>query len=242
MTHETIQQNEQMLITLPKRGLRIVPPDETRRNMERAKNGEIVHWSEEEKIRLKMVRDCSILAKRHPSPENGQEYMAHVDYGRQEVLTRLAQELTSDIAYQWHRINPNSDIAILLFGSVAKGLVRNADHPDPSNIDLAVIGNIRDIEREKLFDRIKAKRSYVKGQILASCPSISSPEANPGNAGVIIQDISKVVKGDYNVARTYIAGGARPLYDPGSIWKPIETAALHSYESFVASKQRKKHA
>lgn len=217
---------KEILITLPKRGLRIIPPAETQANMLRVRGGEVVTWSEEEKIRLKMLINCPILAKRHPDATHGNEYMKSVDLERRNYLFGLANELSEGIVNEWHKINPNRDIAVLLYGSVAKGLTRRADHPDPSNIDLAVMGNIEPNEKEKLFDEIRCKRAEVQKKILSSCPTINSQEQNPGNAGVIIQDLKVVSKGNYSSIRAYITSCAIPLHDPARIWVAMEMEAL----------------
>jgi hypothetical protein len=113
-----------------------------------------------------------------------------------------------------------------LFGSVAKGLVKHTDHPDPSNIDLTVMGNISPDEREKLMESIRPHRKSVQQWLLSRVPFINSSESNPGNAGVIVQHQDKVKNDNYEPARNYIASGAIALHDPVGIWANIEHQAL----------------
>ncbi|MDP2637616.1 MAG: nucleotidyltransferase domain-containing protein [Candidatus Levybacteria bacterium] len=238
----------EQLITLPKRGIRIIPPQETQANMKLANEGQKVTWSWEEKTRLKQLINCSILEKRYPTREDGARFMRdEVDYDRREELLCMAHELTNHIISSWKRINPNTEIAVILFGSVAKGLVKKADHPDPSNIDLAVIGDISDEERTELYDRIRPKRKDVQRRIIANNPHIS-PEIkqkaienqyvdrneNFGNAGVFIQTPEKVKKNNYSVGITYIKSNAQTLYDPSGIWQEIEKETL----GFVGGKKK----
>lgn len=226
-----------LLISLPQRGLRIMPPEETRRNMEAARGGQIVTWSPEERARLRMLVNCTILAKRHPTPKDGVKYMESVDYSRREQLLEMAVDMKETIVESWREINPSQEIAVLLYGSIVKGLVRRGDHPDPSNIDLSVIGTIADSERDELFDSIRSKRCQIQQQILTACPMVESSEKNPGNAGVIIQDVSKLVKGGYGVAKSYITACATPLYDPTGIWRDIEMQTLRAVSQKLIAKK-----
>lgn len=203
-----------------------MPPKETRDNMRRARLGEIVFWSSEEKTRLQQVINCGILAKRYPNSQEGARFMNEIDYKWRDMLEIMAQELTNEIVFKWHKINATKDIAVVLFGSVAKGLVKRPDHPDPSNIDLSVIGNINIYERERLFDAIRPRRKEIQRRITANCSAIETGKPNPGNAGVSIQNIEKLKKDCYEPARRYVASNAYALYDPSGIWKEIETEAL----------------
>lgn len=225
--------------TLPKRGIRVMAPLASRRILEdlreNGKNGHSI-WSPEEKARIKLLRDCRILARRYPNPQSGKDFMNHVSIDRREHLYRMAQDLTSHVVEQWHEIKPDKPIAVILFGSIAKGLVKNTNHPDPSNIDLAVLGNFSDSERSILMDKIKPKRLQIGEEIKKDCARIVSPEKSPGNAGVFVQNIYKVKNGSYGCALNYISSGAIALYDPAGIWEKIEQEAL----SFYARKQNKK--
>jgi hypothetical protein len=143
------------LITLPRRGLQIIPPAHTEQVMRLARRHKaegtrftpaekIDLWPSSEKTRLRMIKNCKILEKRHPVPEDGKKYMESVDYSQREVLFGYAQELAETIIASWEGIEPQKPIAVLLYGSVAKGLVKGIESLDPSNIDMAVIGDISD--------------------------------------------------------------------------------------------------
>lgn len=215
------------LITIPQRGLKIIPPEETQKKMQMAKQGiKVEPYSEEEKYRLKKMINCRILKRRYPTKEDGQAFMKDVDLEWRDQLLDMAYELTETIVQSWRKINTNSDIAVLLYGSVAKGLTKKPTHEDPSNIDMAVIGNIGDCERLDLYDAIRPKRQEIQQRILAKCPVVNSDEINPGNAGVTIQDLSRIRNNYYYGVRSYIAAGAKTLYDESGIWRNIEMEAI----------------
>lgn len=219
--------NPEFLITLPRRGLKIIPPPETQENMRLARSGQKVFWTPEEKTRLRELISCTILEKRYPTKEDGQKFMAQdVDYGRREELLSMALELTNCIVSSWQTINPQKDIAIILFGSIAKGLVKKPTHPNPSNVDLAVIGDFTPEERDRLFDGIRCKRGEIQQKIISGNPNIDPSERNPGNAGVFIQTPNKLSNNDFSATRIYVRSNAQALYDPAGIWKNIEKKAL----------------
>jgi len=224
-------------ITLPRFGVKVIAPEHTARVMALAQKhkaegtrftqGEKANlWPVEEKVRLAIMKNCAILAKRYPTREAGERYMQDVDFARREELLAQAGQLTAHIVEKWREINPSEDIAVLLFGSVAKGLVKRPDHPDPSNIDLAVIGHISDEQRDQLLTSIRPERDRLREEILAKVPRLDSQERNPGNAGVMVQDLSKLTNGEYYGARNYIASGTIPLYDPEGMWRQVEREAL----------------
>jgi predicted nucleotidyltransferase len=223
------------LITIPTTGLRIIPPEETRRNIAFARSGILpfvdntVYWSDREKARLKLLATNPIMRKRFPTRESGRKYMDAIDYERRESLLGYAYELSDHIASSWQEINKSKPISVILFGSVATGLVKNCNAACPSNIDLAVIGDFSEYERTSLYDAIRGKRTEIQERILADCVEINSQEANPGNAGVTIQNVSKIIKSNFGGAREYIAAGAIALHDPYFIWDNIEQCALESY-------------
>lgn len=215
------------LITLPKRGLRVIPPLETAEKMRQAKTGQkVLPFSAEEKYRLRKLIDCSILKQRYPTKQDGERFMNEVDLDWREQLLNMAQELSDTTVKKWRQINDRKDIAVVLYGSVAKGLTKKPGHEDPSNIDLGVIGNFGESERHALYNAIRPTRIEMQNRILARCSFIDSPEANPGNAGVSIQDLSKLRSNFYYGTRMYISAGAFALYDNSGIWEDIEKEAI----------------
>ncbi len=234
-----IEAEPNYLITLPKRGLKVVAPEHTQRVMAKARENKLYGtrfseeekqnlWPETEKARIWLMKKCGTLAKRYPTTKEGNEFMKNVDYGRREELFNTAKGLTSEIISSWKSINNEKEIAVILFGSVAKGLVKRTEHPDPSNIDIAVIGDISREEREKLLDEIRPHRHRIQEWILERVPFINSHERNPGNVGVIIQNIEKLKKDNFEPAKNYIASGAVSLYDSEGIWQNLELQALLS--------------
>lgn len=234
-------------MSISRRGLRIIPPEYVGNVMARARQHKRdgTRWSEEEKrslwpvgerARIRAITSCKILQQRYPSPSDGKRFMESVDYQRREELLGYAKELTGEIVSSWESINPEKPIAVIIFGSVAKGLVKDCHNGDPSNIDLAVIVEIRGqeemnefrLQREMLLDAIRDKRHEIQQRILAPCPKVNSIDKNPGNAGVFVQDISKLEKGNYGSARNYISSGAIALHDPARIWARVEEKALQA--------------
>lgn len=215
------------LITIPKRGLRVIPPMETQEKMLQVRNGDkISPFSEEEKYRLKKLINCKILEQRYPIRQNGEDFMNTVDLEWREELLEMAKELSDNIVNSWHDISALNDIAVLLYGSIAKGLTKKPTHHDPSNIDIAVIGSFSTQQRLDLYDAIRPKRLEIQERILDKCNEINSPEANPGNAGVTIQDIAKLKNNFYYNTRLYISSGGYALYDDSGIWQGIEQEAI----------------
>lgn len=236
------------LITLPRRGVKIIAPEHTQNVMALARkhkeegtrftdDEKANLWPDAEKARLWLMKRCGVLAKRYPNPSDGEKFMEHVDYQRREELLGIAQNLTAEIVISWRTIS-NKDIAVVLFGSVAKGLVKRTDHPDPSNLDLVVMGDISKEEKERLLDIIRPKRREAQRWILQKIPFINSHEDNPGNAGVFVQNLEKVRKDNYADARNYITSGAIALYDPSGIWAQVESEALSDTVEKINNKRK----
>lgn len=176
--------------------------------------------------RLAVIAEDPITKKRYPRYESGARCMDNVDYKRRQDLLRHAISLSDHIRTKWQEINPHKPIAVVLFGSVARGLTRGAHHPDPSNIDLSVIGDFTNEETDNLYNAIREKRNVIQKSILEKCQAIYSQEDNPGNAGVHIQTIEKVKNSVYGDALRIIGSSGYALYDPEQIWHNIETEAL----------------
>jgi predicted nucleotidyltransferase len=234
-----VESQPNYLITLPKRGLRVIAPEHTRRVMELAQKHKAEGtrftedekadlWPDREKARIYLMKQCGTLKRRYPEADQGRQFMESVDYDRRDELMERARSLSSDIVNSWEKISPDKPIAVVLFGSVAKGLVKHSENPDPSNIDLAVIGDVTREEKERLLDEIRPHRRSVQEWILGKVPFINSDERNPGNAGVIVQSLETVAKDNFEPAKNYITSGAIPLHDPAGIWQEAEDQALKS--------------
>lgn len=223
-------------ITIPKRGIKVIPPRETQEKMALAKQGiKVDPFSPEEKYRLRKIMDCKVLEGRYPAREDGLAFMQEVDLGWRNELLSKASGLAGTIVEEWNNISTNP-IAVLLYGSVAKGLTKRPDHYDPSNIDLAVIGAIGSEERDALYDAIRPERLRIQSEILSNCPALDSPETNPGNAGVSIQDLNKLRSNYYYGVRMYIQAGALPLFDEYNVWAGIESEAIAFARSHKTSR------
>lgn len=176
---------------------------------------------------LGVITRDSILKKRYPKPTDGENFMKSVDYNRRDELLALAQGLCKQIVETWNNINPNKDIAVLLYGSVARGLVKDTYNPNPSDIDLTVIGNFTEYERNKLMYSIHPMRNTVRRQIIESCPNVIGEFAEDIRyAGTLVQNREKLTKERYSAAIHYLGSCITPLYDPSGIWVEIERRAL----------------
>lgn len=226
----------EFLISLPRRGVRVIPPRQTADNMKLAREGfSIAPWSEREKARLALIKKDPIMAKRYPDPNSGQALMAEVCYERREELLLLAKDLTGVIVSEWGKISPSKDIAVVLFGSVARGLVRSREHPDPSNIDMSVIGNFPEEERLRLLDAIRPTRQEIRSKIIETCVGQESSGIG-ANAGVYVQNVDKLINNKFACAKEYISSNAFSLYDPSGIWETVEELALDHEAELIRSR------
>lgn len=165
--------------------------------------------------RLALIDNDSILRKRYPQSSDGCNYMCRVDLGWRGELLKEAEDVTSVIRKSVLKATGflDEDFAIILFGSVAKGLSRRRMDEDPSNIDLSVIGNFSEDQRTDIFDGIRAVRERGRMRI-------------GNNIGVFIQTPEKLIKDFYAPLIQFIGSCAYPLHDPGNIWKHLEEEAL----------------
>lgn len=211
---EERQERVQQMFWLHDRGLILtLPPEATKKIAHGVNNGGI---PKDELQRLKIIGRDTILKNRYPTSVEGSEYMESVDMEWREHLFSVAQETADHIKEQAEKMGKEK-IAIVLFGSVAKGLTKSPDHSDPSNIDMVVIGDFLDEEKEELFDKVRPIRNEKAEEI--------------GNTvGVHIQDRSIFTKNNHNDALNYIASGATALYDPHAVWSNIESEALSASE------------
>jgi predicted nucleotidyltransferase len=190
-------------------------------------------------VKRRLVEACPILANRFPSQESGTRFMRDVDYVRRDELFGMAVELSEVIAIKWQETNPPAPIAIILYGSVAKGLVRHPDHPDPSDIDLAVIGTFSDRQQEVLRHRIADKVEEIHDRVVATAPGISSENRERFYACVKMQHRDKLTKNNFSTALNYIQAGAVTLHDPSGLWHSIEQEALGSLQFREKPKHRR---
>jgi hypothetical protein len=220
------------LITLPNRGIQVIAPGETAMNMELARSlpkggaeTPRIQWTEREKTRLWLMKNCRILANRLPSKESGKQFMETVDYKRREELLAMAHELSDHIAQTWTQINPDKKIAVILYGSVAKGLVKTPGQSPASDIDLTAIGDFSDSERAQLRARIHSKREEVRDRIVSTA-FVTEGELDIRYAGALVQNVSTLTKNGFSDAINYVKSGASAIYDPSGIWAGIEGQAL----------------
>ena|SRR3989344_9266915 len=206
-----MQERAEQMFWVHSRGVIItLPPAATASISNACANGEGLNRGEQR--RLHIITNDSILRKRYPSEEDGKKYMNSVDMKWRQSLYAKAILISEEVAAHARGIG-KEDFAILLFGSVAKGLTRSQHDADPSNIDLAVIGEFTDQDREELLNRIRPIRDREEKEI-------------GNNVGVFVQTPEKLRKTNYSTAIMYIGSSARTLYDPKGIWADLEKEAL----------------
>lgn len=216
---------EHLLITVPKRGLKIIPPAETAHKMAQARRGEVVTpFSLEERVRLRELISAKVLVKRYPTAECGRAFMNNVDYEWGDQLLKLSQAFTTVLVCAWKEIS-DKPMAVVLYGSISRGLVKRPDHADPSNIDLAAIADFTDEEKEEFFDKIRPAREIIRGYILSKTPDIN-PDSKGGNVGIHLNTIRSLEVSNYSSTINYLQAAAVPLYDPDDIWKRLEDEAI----------------
>lgn len=184
---------------------------------------------------LRILDEDPILRGRYPAIQDGAAYMKDVCFGWRKRLMSVAGQVSNCIVDEVMGMGKTrttqtndgdyelADVAILLYGSVAKGLTRYNGHTDPSNIDLTVIGKFSSVERDELFDRIRPCRDLWSSEI-------------GSNVGVHIQTPERLTNGNYWGALNYEASMTRALYDPFDIWKTIRREALEDYRERLNSK------
>lgn len=193
-----------------------------------------------ENQRLYQITQDGPLKRRYPTPEEGRRFMEVIDFDRRNILLREAGQATDVIVEEWKQINPDKPIAVVLFGSTAKGTVKDCSYPDPSNIDMGVIGDISPEEQELLFDAIRPYREQVQERLLETCGDIQTDEKNPGNLGVSIQHVNKLTNGHYSGMVCYLGSSALPLSDPENIWGKLEDDALDKLATLRENKGNRK--
>ena len=125
---------------------------------------------------------------------------------------------------------------------------------DPSNIDLAVIGDISVDEGEEIKNIIRGARERITTRIrvaescrcvglrcvCASEVSLSKPSNPIERVGVLVQDIETLRKNDYYQARMFMSSCARVMYDPFDLWKALELEAVPSMAKFNMTRAERK--
>lgn len=120
-----------------------------------------------EKIRLRMILDDAILEGRYPARHQGEEFMDEISPQWRDRLLEEAGTVAEEIKRACWSVG-KEEFAVILFGSVAKNLVKNRIHDDPSNIDLAVIGDFTYAEKLELLDIIRPARQQMTAKIRAA--------------------------------------------------------------------------
>ena len=208
-----MERNEQMY-WVHTRGLVItLPPAVTRDISGSISRGENVNPLQFH--RLSLIDNDPILKKRLPQSSDGCKYMDRVDLEWRGQLLKEAKDISLMIRTSVLEVTgfADEDFAIILFGSIAKGLCKSKTDEDPSNIDLSVIGNFSEEQKQAIFDSIRPTRDKGRERI-------------GNNIGVFIQTPEKLVNNAYSSVLQFISSCAQPLYDPGGIWHRLEQEAL----------------
>ncbi len=246
-------------ITHPHAGIRVVAPAPVREVLSSIRqrttiiDGQRVHtplnpsereslWTPEHKARIQLMLASKITARRYPERRLGEIFMDQVDTGRHIELLDMADSMSDHIVSKWRTIDPQEDIAVVLFGSVATGLVKSRLHPDPSNIDLAVVGNFTQETTTALLNAVREERTALGERIRSTCPNVDRTlDPLPGNVGVFVQRPEVLTKDHYGEARVYLASGAYALHDPAGIWAGIDKGAIEYQASVLAKRAAHTH-
>ncbi len=168
--------------------------------------------------RLSIIETDPILKKRHAESGEGcnygNNYMSRVNLEWRETLLKEANLMARVIRNSAVELGfADEEFAIILFGSIPRGLSRTRTDEDPSNIDLSLIGNFSDYDREAILNRIKPTRDEIGGKI-------------GNNTGVFVQSGDRLKRENYQPVVQFIGACAEPLHDPGGIWQRLEKEAL----------------
>lgn len=216
-TNKTIIEGAEQMFWVHDRGLIItLPPIFTAEIAGSICRGEQINPLQVQ--RLSIIETDPILKKRHAESGEGcnygNNYMTRVDLEWRENLLKEANLMAGVIRNSAAELGfVDEEFAIILFGSIPRGLSRARTDEDPSNIDLSVIGNFSDYDREAILNRIKPTRDEIGRKI-------------GNNTGVFVQNKYRLTRENYQPVIQFIGACAEPLYDPGGIWQHLEKEAL----------------
>lgn len=124
---------------------------------------------------LKAIMDDPILKGRYPTALDGEEYMNGVSGQWRDRLLEYTESVTEEIKRGCWSAGRNR-FAVVLYGSLASNLAKHRTHEDPSNMDLVVIGEFSNWEKNQVLDRIRYVRQQttteIKAAELCRCGSI----------------------------------------------------------------------
>lgn len=127
------------------------------------------------KTHLQAIMDDPILRGRYPTALDGEEYMNGVSGQWRDRLLEYAESVTDEIKRGCWSVRRNR-FAVVLYGSLARNLTKHRTHEDPSNMDLVVIGEFSNWEKNQVLDRIRGLRqkttTEIKAAELCECKTI----------------------------------------------------------------------
>ncbi|EKD91496.1 MAG: hypothetical protein ACD_30C00003G0007 [uncultured bacterium] len=240
-------------IYLHERGVLVDLPPQLAQNIFSDPDQGEFYMGEVEKQRLKAILKDPILKKRYPDYSDGDRYMDGVSPQWRDRLMGWSHEMTEAIKDACLDIGIDR-FGVILHGSVAKNLAKQRTDADPSNIDLAVIGDISVDEGEEIKNIIRGARERITTRIrvaescrcvglrcvCASEVSLSKPSNPIERVGVLVQDIETLRKNDYYQARMFMSSCARVMYDPFDLWKALELEAVPSMAKFNMTRAERK--
>lgn len=255
ITNVEIEKNTQTRsLYLPREGVVVELPSDCSLGIDICPDTGTVKIDPIVRARLNMITHDTILANRYPTREHGERFMEQISPQWRDRLFDQAKIVTQTVINSCQSIDQER-IAVILFGSVAKNLVKPPTHPDPSNIDLAVIGFFSKTEKDQLLGLVKPVRravteyinavesreikegeSFEEKKIIVADPVIKCEPVDDSSmpnqslvgcrVGVFFQTPETVRCNGYDVAREYVTSCAKALHDPYYIWREIEHEAI----------------
>jgi hypothetical protein len=138
---------------------------------------------------------------------------------------RTARRAARDLATYAEEALGTEKFSIVAFGSMARGLVRQPDSSDPSDIDMDLIvdGDLPEIERYRVRNLMSRKGDEVGIKIDTYARTLDAVKRQNGFE-----------------ARIYLEGSGYPLIDKGGVWQQVRTIGVENKRFLSLDRTSKK--
>lgn len=116
------------------------------------------------RTQLRTIQNDPIIRGRYPSTQEGEQFMDEVSPQWRDRLLEHTEFLSEEIKQACFSIG-SQRFAIILYGSLARNLTKDRTSEDPSNIDIAVVGEFSPKQKESILDSIRVARQQVTTEI-----------------------------------------------------------------------------